>query len=69
MGTCLKKGVDAVLAIKEYTVPDFLAELKIFLPLAGLVNVAEELTRVGKNMEKIQKEMGGLSDGLNNALL
>ncbi|MDX8388170.1 MAG: valine--tRNA ligase [Ghiorsea sp.] len=44
-----------------------LAELKIFLPLAGLVNVAEELTRVSKNMEKIQKEMGGLSGRLNNA--
>ncbi|MDX8381769.1 MAG: valine--tRNA ligase [Ghiorsea sp.] len=43
-----------------------LAELKIFLPLAGLVNVAEELTRVAKNMEKIQKEMGGLSGRLNN---
>jgi len=44
-----------------------LAELKIFLPLAGLVNVAEELTRVAKNMEKIEKEMGGLSGRLNNA--
>ncbi|MDX8400988.1 MAG: class I tRNA ligase family protein, partial [Gallionellaceae bacterium] len=44
-----------------------LAELKIFLPLAGLVNVAEELTRVAKNMEKIDKEMGGLSGRLNNA--
>lgn len=43
-----------------------LSELKIFLPLAGLVNVAEELTRVAKNMEKIQKEMGGLSGRLNN---
>lgn len=27
MGTCLKKGVDAVLAIKEYTVPDFISNL------------------------------------------
>lgn len=44
-----------------------LAELKIFLPLTGLVNVAEELTRISKNMEKIQKEMGGLSGRLNNA--
>jgi len=44
-----------------------LAELKIFLPLAGLVNVAEELTRVTKNMEKIEKEMGGLLGRLNNA--
>ncbi len=44
-----------------------LTELKIFLPLAGLVNVAEELTRVAKNIEKIQKEMGGLSGRLNNA--
>jgi len=44
-----------------------LAELKIFLPLAGLVNVAEELTRVAKNMEKIQKEMDGLLGRLNNA--
>jgi valyl-tRNA synthetase len=43
-----------------------LTELKIFLPLAGLVNVAEELARVSKNMEKIQKEMGGLSGRLNN---
>jgi len=43
-----------------------LTELKIFLPLAGLVNVAEELARVSKNMEKIEKEMGGLSGRLNN---
>jgi len=43
-----------------------LSELKIFLPLAGLVNVAEELTRVAKNMEKIEKEMGGLKGRLNN---
>jgi len=43
-----------------------LAELKIFLPLAGLVNVAEELARVSKNMGKIEKEMGGLSGRLNN---
>ena len=44
-----------------------LTELKIFLPLAGLVNVAEELTRVTKNMEKLEKEMAGLSGRLNNA--
>ncbi len=43
-----------------------LTGLNIFLPLAGLVNVVEELTRVGKNMEKIQKEMGGLKGRLNN---
>jgi len=43
-----------------------LTELKIFLPLAGLVNIAEELARVSKNIEKIQKEMGGLSGRLNN---
>jgi len=43
-----------------------LTELKIFLPLAGLVNIAEELARVSKNIEKIGKEMGGLSGRLNN---
>lgn len=43
-----------------------LSELKVYLPLAGLVNIAEELARVSKNIEKIQKEMGGLSGRLNN---
>ena len=43
-----------------------LSALKIFLPLAGLVNVQEELTRVAKNIEKIEKEMGGLKGRLNN---
>jgi len=44
-----------------------LADVKIFLPLAGLVNVAEELARVSKNIEKINKEMGGLKGRLGNA--
>ncbi len=43
-----------------------LSELKIFLPLAGLVNVDEELTRIAKNIEKIQKEIGGVQGRLNN---
>jgi len=43
-----------------------LAELKVYLPLAGLVNIAEELARVTKNMEKLEKEMGGLKGRLNN---
>lgn len=43
-----------------------LAELKVYLPLAGLVNIAEELARVSKNMEKLEKEMGGISSRLNN---
>ncbi|MDQ7057007.1 MAG: valine--tRNA ligase [Ghiorsea sp.] len=43
-----------------------LSTLKIFLPLAGLVNVEEELARVAKNIEKIEKEMGGLKGRLNN---
>jgi len=44
-----------------------MADVKIFLPLAGLVNVAEELARIEKNIAKISKDVGGLQGRLSNA--
>jgi len=43
-----------------------LAQLKVYLPLAGLVDVAEELARIEKAMEKAGKEADGLKGRLGN---
>ncbi|OIP99804.1 MAG: valine--tRNA ligase [Zetaproteobacteria bacterium CG2_30_46_52] len=43
-----------------------LAQLKVYLPLAGLVDVAEELARIEKAMEKANKEVDGLKGRLGN---
>jgi len=43
-----------------------LADSKIFLPLAGLVNVAEELSRIEKNIAKTSKDVAGLKARLSN---
>ncbi|MBD3662804.1 valine--tRNA ligase [Sulfitobacter sp. TSTF-M16] len=36
------------------------------LPLAGLIDIAEEKARLRKSMDKLQKEIGGLKGRLNN---
>jgi len=43
-----------------------LADVKIFLPLAGLVNVEEELNRVVKNITKLQSDVEKLQKRLSN---
>ena len=36
------------------------------IPLAGLIDIAEEKARLHKTMEKLAKEIGGLKGRLNN---
>ena len=36
------------------------------LPLAGLIDVADEIARLEKTMQKLGKELGGLRGRLNN---
>ncbi|MDQ7011398.1 MAG: class I tRNA ligase family protein, partial [Mariprofundaceae bacterium] len=43
-----------------------LAWAKVFLPLAGLVNVAEELARIEKNMTRLDKDIARLEGKLGN---
>jgi len=43
-----------------------LAWAKVFLPLAGLVNVAEELARIEKNMSRLDKDIARLEGKLGN---
>ncbi|MFQ5581252.1 MAG: valine--tRNA ligase [Mariprofundaceae bacterium] len=43
-----------------------LAYARVFLPLTGLVNVAEELARVEKNLAKLDKEIARLEGKLGN---
>lgn len=43
-----------------------LAEAIVYLPLAGLVNVAEELARVQKNLERAEKDVQKLEGRLSN---
>ncbi|MDQ6994070.1 MAG: valine--tRNA ligase, partial [Mariprofundaceae bacterium] len=43
-----------------------LEAVKVFLPLAGLVNVEEELSRVEKNMSKLQADVENLKKRLSN---
>ncbi|MDQ6954326.1 MAG: valine--tRNA ligase [Mariprofundaceae bacterium] len=43
-----------------------LADAKVFLPLAGLVNVDEELARIEKNITKTTKDVDGLKGRLSN---
>lgn len=40
--------------------------VEVILPLAGLVDMAEERKRVAKEIEKVQKELGGLEGKLGN---
>jgi valyl-tRNA synthetase len=41
-------------------------EATIFLPLAGVIDVEAENARLGKNLEKAQKEIAGIAGRLNN---
>lgn len=41
-------------------------EATLFLPLAGIIDVDQEKARLGKSLEKLNKEMGGLRGRLNN---
>ncbi|MES0371131.1 MAG: valine--tRNA ligase [Mariprofundaceae bacterium] len=43
-----------------------LAEVTVFLPLAGLVDVAEELARIEKNIAKAEKDVASLEGRLSN---
>lgn len=43
-----------------------LADAIVFLPLAGLVDVAEELARIGKNLAKAEKDVASLEGRLSN---
>jgi valyl-tRNA synthetase len=38
----------------------------VFLPLKGLVDVAEELSRIEKNVAKVEKDVAGLEGRLSN---
>ena len=40
--------------------------IEIFLPLKGLVDLESERTRLAKQIEKLEKEIGGVSAKLNN---
>jgi len=44
-----------------------LADVTVFLPLAGLVDVAEELARIEKNLMKIEKDIVSLQGRLSNS--
>ena len=44
----------------------WLGEATIFLPLAGVIDVEAENARLGKNLEKVQKEIAGIAGRLNN---
>ena len=41
-------------------------EATCFLPLAGVIDVAAEKARLNKNLDKLLKEIGGISGRLNN---
>ncbi len=41
--------------------------LEIFLPLSGLIDLESEKARLGKQIEKLSKELAGISAKLNNA--
>ncbi len=43
-----------------------LADARVFLPLAGLVNVAEELARIEKNLARVGKDVAKLEGRLSN---
>jgi len=42
-------------------------EATYFLPLAGVIDIAAEKARLQKNLDKLVKEIGGISGRLNNA--
>jgi valyl-tRNA synthetase len=42
------------------------ANVKVIIPLEGLVDFDEELKRINKSIEKLTKDIGTLSDRLNN---
>ncbi len=44
-----------------------LSEATVYLPLAGLVDVDEELARIGKNLERLRKEEARMRAKLDNA--
>ncbi len=41
-------------------------EATYFLPLAGVIDIEAEKARLQKNLDKLEKEIGGISDRLNN---
>jgi len=41
--------------------------IEVFLPLSGLVDLDSERQRLGKQLEKLEKELGGINAKLNNA--
>lgn len=41
-------------------------EATYFLPLAGIIDIAAEKARLQKNLDKLAKEIGGISGRLNN---
>ncbi len=43
-----------------------LADVTVYLPLAGLVDVAEELARIEKNIARAEKDVGNLEGRLSN---
>ena len=43
------------------------SSVKVIVPLEGLVDIEEEVKRIEKTLEKLDKEMTGLSGRLNNA--
>jgi valyl-tRNA synthetase len=54
----------------DETPPDaasaFVGELEIFIPMAGLINIAEESARLHRELAKCQKDFDVISNKLNN---
>ncbi|MDI6786407.1 MAG: valine--tRNA ligase [bacterium] len=50
----------------KHSVSTALGELKIFLPLEGIIDFQKEKVRLGKEIQKIEKELGGIRVKLNN---
>lgn len=44
----------------------FVGELEIYLPMAGFINVEEEQIRLNKEITKLEKELMGIKNKLNN---
>lgn len=57
-GTSIPKPKPAVSAVVR--------NIEIFLPLSGLIDLQAERDRLGKQIEKLEKELAGISNKLNN---
>jgi valyl-tRNA synthetase len=58
------EGNLAKCAVNTATTPDFQA--KVIIPLEGLVDFDEEVKRINKTIEKLQKDIGVLNGKLTN---